>query len=89
MLRLVFPDGHLLVQQKTAVFSSWPGIGLQMTMGSPVAKASELVIPPGLVTMKSDAHIKSTMLCTNGKRWTWERFSVPGIIPYITVDCFR
>src|SRR5262245_21583704 len=45
--------------RKSLLAASWPGIGLRTKSGLPMASASELVKPPGLVTIKSATAISS------------------------------
>ena len=49
-------------QHGAGVESSCPGSGLIMTMGSPLARHSAVVIPPGFVTIRCAASMSSSTL---------------------------
>ena len=54
--------------------SSWPGIGLTMTITSPEASASELVSPPAFPTRRSEAAIHRSISVVNPTTFTgWAR----------------
>ena len=72
--------------------SSWPGIGLTMTITRPEASASELVSPPAFPTRRSEAAIHRSISVVNPTTFTgWagagsssrRRFS-SGFFPHTT-----
>ena len=58
---LLPPIAAPLLIRNSIFLSSWPGIGFVNIKGSFLERASETVIPPGLVTIQSAASIISGM----------------------------